>query len=190
MEIDCGAAVSVISLGTYKTYFKHIQVHRCNNRLVVVSGEQLNIYGKIEVDVMINNTKQQVSLVILDSGIWFVPLIGRNWLDIFYPNWRNSFEANLHVNKLHTNQLTESGFEADLVLKEERPVFRRAYEVPFKLKDKVLEHLDSLEKQNVITPIKAYTQSASESAENCSCSADVHHDTYSNTEDETTKKCE
>lgn len=42
------------------------------------------------------------------------------------------------------------GYEADLVLKEDRPIFRKAYDVPFKLR----EHLDSLEQQNVISPIQ------------------------------------
>ncbi|XP_058464246.1 uncharacterized protein K02A2.6-like isoform X1 [Malaya genurostris] len=46
------------------------------------------------------------------------------------------------------------GYEADLVLKEDRPIFRKAYEVPLRLKQKVIEHLDSLEKDGVITPVE------------------------------------
>lgn len=47
------------------------------------------------------------------------------------------------------------GFEGDLILKDDSPVFRKAYEVPLRLRDKVVEHLDALEKDGVITPIEA-----------------------------------
>lgn len=139
----------------------------------------MKIFGKILVNVTANNTQHPVSLIILEGIRSFVPLLGRNWLDIFYPGWRNVFGNSLSVNKLNDGQQSSSegnvvfdlrvrfpkifdgdfshpiiGFEADLVLKEERPVFRKAYEVPFKLKDKVVEHLDSLEMQNIITPIQ------------------------------------
>ncbi|XP_058816637.1 uncharacterized protein LOC131679904 [Topomyia yanbarensis] len=46
------------------------------------------------------------------------------------------------------------GFEADLVLKDNTPIFERAYEVPFRLRENVIEYLGKLEKENVITPIK------------------------------------
>ncbi|XP_058840066.1 uncharacterized protein K02A2.6-like [Topomyia yanbarensis] len=46
------------------------------------------------------------------------------------------------------------GFEADLVSKDNTPIFKRAYEVPFRLREKVIEYLGKLEKENVITPIK------------------------------------
>lgn len=180
MEIDCGAAVSVISLKTYEKYFKHMHASHCNSRLVVVNGQQLNIFGQIRVNVSINNMQSQVSLIILESMRTFVPLLGRNWLDIFYPQWRKTFGKTMSVNVVQngmqqadsegkfqykirlqfpkifdgdfSNPIT--GFEADLVLKEDMPVFRKAYEVPYKIREKVIEHLDSLEKQNVITPIK------------------------------------
>lgn len=66
---------------------------------------------------------------------------------------------------INLNQLQHTSseeFEADLVLKEERPVFRKAYEVPYKLKEKVIEHLDSLEKQNIITPIQIQPKGSQE----------------------------
>lgn len=47
------------------------------------------------------------------------------------------------------------GFEGDLVLKDNTPIFRKAYEVPLRLRQKVLEHLDGLERDGIITPIEA-----------------------------------
>lgn len=46
------------------------------------------------------------------------------------------------------------GFEADLVLKSEVPIFKKAYDVPYRLLDKVLEYLSKLESEKVITPVK------------------------------------
>lgn len=133
------------------------------------------------MDVIVNNIQHEVSLIILDGPISFVALLGRNWLDIFYPSWRNIFGSSLNINYVNDKQqISTLGFEADLVPKEERPVFRKAYEVPFKLKDKVIEHLDSLEKQNVITPIKEYNQGSSKSITNSSTSTNEHYYTYSN----------
>lgn len=44
---------------------------------------------------------------------------------------------------------------AELIVKPEQPIFKRAYQVPYKIKDKFLAHLDMLEEQGVITPVKA-----------------------------------
>ncbi|XP_062554492.1 uncharacterized protein LOC134219689 [Armigeres subalbatus] len=184
MEIDCGAGVTVISLATYRAYFNRMKTFKCNSRLVVVNGQQLSIFGEISVNVVANYIQQQVTLVILDCVKSFVPLFGRNWLDIFYPNWRNTFGNSIMINtmskdghynseKIHDMGNIESdiksrfpkvfdgdfsypktGLEADLVLKEDRPIFRKAYNVPFKLREKVVDHLDSLEKQNVISPLQ------------------------------------
>lgn len=120
----------------------------------MVNGQRLEIFGKILVNVAVGNIKQQVNLIILDGSRTFVPLFGRDWMDIFYPNWRKGFSGVLNINSLDTNQQESNGYEADLVLQEDRPIFRKAYDVPFKLRERVVQHLDSLEKQNVISPIQ------------------------------------
>ncbi|XP_062714735.1 uncharacterized protein K02A2.6-like isoform X1 [Aedes albopictus] len=158
MEIDCGAAVTVISLAVYRTHFSHIIASKCSSRLVVVNGQQLTIFGEISVNVKANHTQQQVTLIILDSPRRFVPLFGRNWIDVFYPNWRRTFGDSAQINAMSkdadNSPKIDRGFEADLVLREDRPIFRKAYDVPFKLREKVVDHLESLEKQNIITPIQ------------------------------------
>lgn len=47
------------------------------------------------------------------------------------------------------------GFEGNLILKDDTPVFKKAYEVPLRLRSKVIEHLDSLERDGIITPVGA-----------------------------------
>ncbi|XP_055601673.1 uncharacterized protein LOC129750692 isoform X2 [Uranotaenia lowii] len=180
MEIDCGAAVSVINYECYRRYFEDVPLIKCNSRLTVVSGQRLNICGEIWVSANVNNIKSKARLIVLAGSHKFLPLLGRNWLDIFFPNWRQTFsKSNVAVNAVEegldsTNKLGNFeknlkskypkifdgdfskpilGHEADLVLKDNQPIYKKAYEVPYKLKEKVVSHLDFLEQQNIITPI-------------------------------------
>ncbi|XP_062698443.1 uncharacterized protein K02A2.6-like [Aedes albopictus] len=154
MEIDCGAAVTVISRDHYRKHFSQVPVKKCNSRLVVVNGQRLGIFGKIEADVVVDNNQKRANLIILDGPGKFVPLFGRDWMDLFYPQWRKAFVNVANINSMDSCRQETKGYEADLALKEDRPIFRKAYDVPFKLREKVTQHLDSLEKQNVISPIQ------------------------------------
>ena len=97
--------------------------------------------------------------------------MGRDWLDVFIPDWRKAFGSSINQLAVCPDQIVAEiqskfanvfdkslctpikGFKADLVLKDHTPVFKRAYDVPYRLRDKVLQHLDCLEKDGVITPI-------------------------------------
>ncbi|XP_062704094.1 uncharacterized protein K02A2.6-like [Aedes albopictus] len=162
MEIDCGAAVSVVSKDTYEGEFADIPMQKCTKKLAVINGSRLVVEGQIPVQVELNGRRKFVKLVVLRCGSSFTPLLGRDWLDIFFPEWRSAFGSSSNLNQLSLPMSEErvvddiKGFEADLVLKKgASPIFKRAYDVPLRLKDKVVEHLDSLEKDGVITPIDA-----------------------------------
>ena len=130
------------------------------------------IEGEVEVLVNFKGISSYLKLLVLNGENNFTPLLGRPWLDVFFPDWRNFF-VNSITTSLNTNQslLNEiknnykdvfvkdfstpiKGFDADLVLKSEIPIFKKAYDVPYRLRDKVLEHLTKLEHEKVITPIK------------------------------------
>ncbi|XP_055620700.1 uncharacterized protein K02A2.6-like isoform X2 [Toxorhynchites rutilus septentrionalis] len=158
MEIDSGSAVSVISEANCRRYFKGIPMCSSSRQLVVVDGARLKILGEIYVQVELNGRVAQQKLVVLKCSNIFVPLIGRSWLDCFFPGWRSCFTNTALVNSL--NEKTDFsepivGYEGELVLKHEQPIFKKAYTVPYKLKDKLAQHLEMLEQQKVITPIKA-----------------------------------
>ena len=46
------------------------------------------------------------------------------------------------------------GFEAEIYVKEGSPIFYKAYDVPFKMREKVCNELDRLEREKIIKPIK------------------------------------
>ncbi|XP_062550143.1 uncharacterized protein K02A2.6-like [Armigeres subalbatus] len=176
MEVDTGSAVSVISEKLYKKRFCSSIMEPCNRRLVVVNGARLEIAGQILVDVKINTRRSMQKLVILKSETDFTPLLGRDWMEIFYPDWKLNFGTIETVNQLRAEQIEKAigniknkfskvfskdfsepivGFKADLTFKNEQPIFKRAYEVPYKLKEKFVDHLCMLEQQGVISATKA-----------------------------------
>ncbi|XP_062555202.1 uncharacterized protein K02A2.6-like isoform X1 [Armigeres subalbatus] len=177
MEVDTGSAVTVISERLYTKLFSTITLFNCNKSLVVVNGAKLNVVGHMVAHIMLNGHKANGKLIVLKTDKDFRPLLGRDLMSTFYPNWKNNFIkpgsikslqiSNKHEEaismlrekyaKVFSNDLSNpiSGFEADLVFKSDQPIFRKPYQVPYKIKNKFLEHLDGLEKQGIITPIKA-----------------------------------
>ncbi|XP_062715960.1 uncharacterized protein LOC134291782 [Aedes albopictus] len=177
MEVDTGSAVAVISEMLYRQSFSSIPISKCDKTLVVVNGSKIAVVGEISVGVILNGISAERRLIVLNTSRDFTPLLGRDWMKVFYPNWKDHFMQPRSVNSLDDTKDTEqvlstikqryskvfnkdftepiAGFEAELTLKSEQPIFKKAYQVPFKIKDKFLEHLNMLENQGVITPIQA-----------------------------------
>ncbi|XP_062711786.1 uncharacterized protein K02A2.6-like isoform X1 [Aedes albopictus] len=176
MEIDCGSAETVISEELFLRNFGQRQLLPCNKKLAVIDGKRLKVLGKISVSVQLKGKLQQLHMIVLRCDNDFTPLMGRTWLDCFYAGWRNVFSnpgtKDESINKLDEENVVDQlkskfstvfdgdfsspivGYEGDLVLKEDKPIFRKAYGVPLRLRDKVIEHLDSLERDGVITPVE------------------------------------
>ncbi|XP_058465225.1 uncharacterized protein LOC131438871 [Malaya genurostris] len=104
MEVDCGAAVSVISFEMYEGDFDHIPLQKCDKKLAVINGSRLTVEGHIQVYVEFNNQKKDVYLIVLRSDNCFTPLLGRDWLDLFVPDWRRAFGSNINQLAVSTDQ--------------------------------------------------------------------------------------
>lgn len=174
MEVDCGASVSVIGKNQYfRTFGKPLS--KSSKQLIVVNGNRLSIKGEANVSVKFREKLANLQLLVIDCENEFIPLLGRTWLDVFFSNWREFFTSSSTINSMAEHALDTTvdelkqkfagvfkkdfstpikGFEADLVLKNETPIFKKAYDVPYRLRDKVLDYLARLEKEGVITPIK------------------------------------
>lgn len=174
MEVDCGSSVSVISKAQYYLNFSN-PLKEYGKQLIVVNGEKLRIEGEANVFVRLNGIEAHLQLLVLDCTNNFIPLMGRTWLDLFYSDWRRFFSNSVSVNNLMLDnkdnrslEIQEKfgnvfvkdfstpirGFEADLVLKTDQPIFKKAYDVPYRLRQRVIDYLTKLEKEKVITPIK------------------------------------
>lgn len=105
MEIDCGSSVSVMAKRQYFRTFSN-PLRKCIKQLVVVNGAKLNIEGETEVLVKVGQRTELLKLLILNCDYNFIPLFGRSWLDVYFPNWRSSFTNSLMINKLNENKST------------------------------------------------------------------------------------
>ena len=78
-EIDTGSGVSIISEETYKKHLSKVPLQNSSARIRTYTNEQINVLGKIYVDVKLKREvyKKSKLLVLKGSG---VNLVGRDWL--------------------------------------------------------------------------------------------------------------
>ncbi|XP_061512563.1 uncharacterized protein LOC133393118 [Anopheles gambiae] len=169
-EIDCGACASVISQKTYTDVFSEVEVKPTTMSFISASGQSLKPIGKIEVKIRMPKAEKEekLELVIIPTEREVSPLLGRDGLDLLFPNWRKVFEIKVietdlvmeiakkfpKVIKSGENETIE-GFKADLVLKAGcGPVFHKAYPVPYSMQTKVEEALDKLVAEGVLRPTR------------------------------------
>lgn len=91
MEVDTGACKTVMHIDDFEKHFTKIQVKPCVKKLFSVSGEQIKINGSCRVivkNIEDSEIKHECELIVVDSRRNFIPLLGRNWLDTLYPQWR------------------------------------------------------------------------------------------------------
>lgn len=145
MEIDSGASFSVISNKYFKKYFEGKRLLPCSIPLGVISGSNLKILGRFEVEVFgFDNSPICLSLIVIETQARFLPLLGRDWMDELFPDWKNAFKVNLISNPMNLDYLktkfpnvfdgdytgTIKGHVAHIVMAENvSPIFCGAYTV-------------------------------------------------------------
>ena len=102
-EIDTGSGVSIISEETYYKHFSRIKLMLSNSRIRTYTNEQVDVLGKILVDVKIKNMlyKQSRLLVLEGPG---VNLLGRDWLLYMDVDWSAIHNTSQTSDKLLTEQ--------------------------------------------------------------------------------------
>ena len=166
MEIDTGASLSIISERTYNRLWPAQSaptIRPTQASLRTYTGEQIEIRGKIDVNVDIDNQTAQLSLVVVKgSG---PSLLGVDWLEKLKLEWnkmhlvRNQRELHSLLEKhraVFEDQLgCIKGVKAKFYLKPNaQPKFCRARNVPFALWEKVEKELQRLQDAGVIEPVQ------------------------------------
>ena len=102
MEIDTGAAVSIISKLTYDTLWSSNDappLERVAITLRTYTGEEVKAVGRINIDVEHGEERKRLSLIVAHgSG---PSLLGRNWLSELKLDWKDIYR----VNKLNASKL-------------------------------------------------------------------------------------
>lgn len=186
MEVDTGAVRSVIHVNDYNKLFSNHKLEPVKFNLKVITGQTAKIVGKIYVNVSYKEKLHILPLIVLHSELNFIPLIGRNWLDVLNCDWRSKVmnegvvaQANQSIDvisevmsnnvrlkfisqvkkEFHSLFLDESNsfikdFKAEFNIKEGfKPIFHRAYEVPYALKAKVEEELSNLVTSGILSKV-------------------------------------
>ena len=164
MELDTGAAVSVIGEITFNTVFKNaINIQPSNITLRTYLGKELPILGTVEVEVQYKSQKALLPLIIVKGQ--GASLFGRNWLDSIQINWPTinsvitdqSVQALINKHpRLYRSELgTLQGVEAKIFISPNaQPRFFKPRPVAYAMKAKVEQELDRLQQEGVIKPVQ------------------------------------
>jgi predicted aspartyl protease len=173
MEVDTGAAMSVISEDTFRALKKkHPCLDLCESkvRLHTYTGEQVKVAGQFKTSVKYE--EQEIVLPVLVIQGKGPNLIGRNWLQKIKLNWRNIFQLEEANTTNTTTQRVEelvqkyeqvfqevlgtfTGPKANIhVAADAKPIYCKARPVPYSLKKKVEEELERLQAEGTVEPVQ------------------------------------
>lgn len=174
MEIDTGACNTVMQWKQFAEKFPEMELNASAKQFKLLSGEPVVVKGCVKVSVKFKGKLHNLELTIVDSVNNFLPLMGRDWLDVLYVNWRENFVSDNGINSISgTEQFKREMFarfskvfsndwtvaiqnhEVDLVLEKDSPqIFAKAYTVPFGVRDAVELELKRLVDIGVLVPVK------------------------------------
>lgn len=183
MEYDSGACVTLMSKICYERHFIESELEVCSKPLRVVTGDNVEVVGTFFVNVGFEENLKVLKVVVVNVAVDFVPLLGRNWLDVLTPEWRNNIQGNFassYISKVDLNKKDQEREKLIEKLKEDystcfnedleepikdykatihveenaTPIFFKPYTVGLGLREKVDVELDRLLSKKIITPIR------------------------------------
>lgn len=174
MELDTGACRTVMHRRDQQKFLPRVKLRKCEKVLFSVSGQRLQITGMCTVRVKHKNEMLDCDLIIVDSERNFIPLLGRDWLDVLYPNWRAYFSVNaIDMESKHISGMIDcirkkfatvfsniSGgtirdFTIDLEMdKDATPIFYKPYTVPYGLRGAAETEIKRLCDMGIIYPVR------------------------------------
>ena len=91
MEVDTGAAASIMNYTDYARYFKYLALRPVNKSFHAYTGTPLDVAGQILVDVKYNDQQLTLPLLIVRAEKYAPPLFGRAWMTKIRLEWKNLF---------------------------------------------------------------------------------------------------
>ena len=166
MEVDTGAAVSLMSYKTYQKLFASVPLEKTTVKLSTFTSESIPVVGQMTVDVRYGSQRGAHQLYIVKgSG---PSLLGRDWLQSIRLNWASIKTLTTYNSQLTLHQVVQKyaevfrpglgtlcKFKAHLKLKEGAcPRFFRPRPVPFALKEAVEKEIERLEKSGSLQRVE------------------------------------
>ena len=91
MEVDTGAALSLISEETFNSHFNFTELQPTDVQLRTYSGELISALGSLDVEVEYESQTASVPLIVVKGT--GPNLLGRNWMSIIRLNWSNIYQV-------------------------------------------------------------------------------------------------
>ena len=181
-EVDTGSRFSVMSNVDFLQYFPQGKLKKCEIPLSVVSGEKLSVRGKFWIKLTWKGKVSLLELIVIDSKRKFMPLLGREWLNVLCPSWRKAFllnaisckdkvmnesekefrnkmirEIESEYKELFDNDLSKpiKDIEVDIRMRKDVKGFiHKPYTVPHSLKERVETEIDNNEKSGIMRKVE------------------------------------
>ena len=163
MELDTGAAMSIIFASTQQSLFPGVTLRPSDVILRTYTSEVVSVKGELDVQVQYEQQSCQLSLLVVHgSG---PSLIGRDWMSKIKFNWADIKRTQCQNEELCSliskypevfkDKLgTMVNFKATLNLKSTaKPKFFRPRSVPFALRDSIEAELARLEEAKIISKV-------------------------------------
>ena len=80
MEVDTGAAASILNYADYEWYFKYLALRPVERSFHAYAGAPLDIAGQILVDVDYHRQQATLPLLVVRAERYAAPLLGRSWM--------------------------------------------------------------------------------------------------------------
>ena len=166
MEVDTGAAVSVVSSKTWEKLQLKVPLCKPDVTLKTYTNEVMRVIGEAKLNVTYGHEKHLLRLYVVEGN--GPSLVGRDWLGKFRLNWKSLgigmvscvgvSSVDLVLQKyedVFVEDVSEiKGFKAKLRVKANAvPRFLRARPIPFALKDAVGKELDRLETLGILRKV-------------------------------------
>ena len=162
MEVDTGAAVSLIPTTTKQQLFPDIPLTTSTTVLTTYTGERIKVAGKMKVEVRYGGKVHMLQLYVVEGE--GPSLLGRDWLLEIKLDWGSIKVASVNAGAREVEALLtkyqevfEEGlgqmntFQATLhLMPDATPRFLKARSVPIALKEGIEVELDHLEKAGVV----------------------------------------
>lgn len=164
MEVDTGAAVSVMGSDTWKRLTKSgVKLQPSNIILKTYTGEKVQVKGESKVQVKYNEKSYDLPIVVVEGRTR--TLLGRNWLRDVKLNWEQIFSmsvadkvdewADKYPKVFQSGLGTLQGTEARIYVdKDAKPIYCKARPVPYLLKSKIENKLQKLIDEGTIEPVQ------------------------------------
>ena len=176
MELDTGAAVSIVSEKTYHTQLSSWPLESASVKLKTYGGEPIQVLGKLTLPVKYENQSHNLPLYVVVGDK--PALFGRDWLAKMQIDWKRIFRVQqtaypspdtgtqgtpakdiTGTKEQYATVFSDKGgpikeFAAHIYVAEiANPVFCKARPVPYSLKAKVEQELQRLQDEGIITKV-------------------------------------